>query len=223
MLPNLPSYVNIVFVCTLFLTVWFLWKATLSPSVLAIALIWIATTGLLAYKGFFENTSGFPPRLAIAVLPILLLIIIVLIKGKRFIDSLDMRMLTLLSIVRIPVELCLYWLFIYKYVPQLMTFTGRNFDIIAGITAPIIYFVCFKGNKVSNRGLLLTWNIISLLLLLNIVVNAILAAPFAIQQFAFDQPNIAILYVPFVWLPAIIVMAVLFSHLAMIQRLVKSN
>jgi len=46
--------------------------------------------------------------------------------------------------------------------------------------------------------------------------------PFA-QLFAFDQPNIAILYFPFVWLPSFIVMTVLFSHLISIRRLVKNK
>jgi hypothetical protein len=84
-------------------------------------------------------------------------------------------------------------------VPQLMTFAGRNFDIISGITAPVIYFVCFKGSNVTNKKLLLWWNVMALALLLNIVINALLSAPFPFQQFAFDQPNIAILYFPFVW------------------------
>jgi hypothetical protein len=54
---------------------------------------------------------------------------------------------------------------------------------------------------------------------LNIVVNAALSAPVPFQQFAFDQPNIAVLYFPFVWLPGFIVPLVLFAHLAAIQKL----
>ena len=41
----------------------------------------------------------------------------------------------------------------------------------------------------------------SLALLVNIVGNAILSAPFQFPQFAFDQPNHAVLYFPFIWLP----------------------
>jgi len=73
---------------------------------------------------------------------------------------------------------------------------------------------------VKNRRLLLVWNFICLCLLLNIVINAILAAPFPFQQFAFDQPNIAVLYFPFTWLPFFIVMIVLYSHLAAIRQLI---
>jgi len=132
-----------------------------------------------------------------------------------------LRKLTLLHIVRVPVEITLYWLATEKAVPELMTFAGRNFDIVSGITVPIIYVSCFNGSLVKNRGLLLTWNFICLGLLLNIVINAVLSAPFIFQQFAPDQPNIAVLYFPFVWLPSFIVMVVLLSHLVAIRRLLK--
>jgi hypothetical protein len=58
-------------------------------------------------------------------------------------------------------------------------------------------------------------------LLINIVVNAALSAPSVVQQFAFEQPNIAILYFPFNLLPAVIVPLVLFSHLAAIRQLLR--
>jgi hypothetical protein len=42
---------------------------------------------------------------------------------------------------------------------------------------------------------------------------------FPFQQFAFDQPNIAVLYFPFIWLPSCVVPLVLLSHLAAIRQL----
>ncbi|HVF96549.1 MAG TPA: hypothetical protein VM871_04480, partial [Flavisolibacter sp.] len=39
--------------------------------------------------------------------------------------------------------------------------------------------------------------------------------------FAFDQPNIAVLYFPFIWLPSFIVPVVLLSHLVCIRQLLK--
>jgi hypothetical protein len=163
-----------------------------------------------------------PPRIALMVVPPLFLIalLFVSVKGRRFIDGLDIKFLTLLHIVRIPVEVVLFWLFLGKLVPQLMTFEGRNFDIIAGITAPFIYYFGFI-KKLLHKNLLLGWNIICLALLINIVFNAALSAPSVVQQFAFDQPNIAILYFPFNLLPSVIVPLVLFSHLAAIRQLLR--
>jgi hypothetical protein len=124
--------------------------------------------------------------------------------------------------VRIPVEIILFWLFINRAVPELMTFEGRNFDILEGITAPFIAYFWLTKRK-GNRNLVLIWNLICLSLLINIVVNALLSAPSPIQKFAFDQPNIAILYFPFSWLPTFIVPLVLFGHLVSIRQLMKAN
>ena len=224
MLNTLPAYITAVFIATVLLTLGLFVKAIKNKAIVAIiSILWLALTGALAYNGFFKDDSGLPPHFIFAVLPPLITIILLLtIKTcRRFIDNIDLRTITLLHIVRIPVEMVLYWLYLNKAVPGLMTFSGRNFDILAGITAPVIYFICFKDHIAVNKRLLLIWNFISLLLLLNIVVNAILSLPFPFQQFAFDQPNIAILYFPFVWLPSFIVMTVLLSHLVAIRRLVK--
>jgi hypothetical protein len=99
-----------------------------------------------------------------------------------------------------------------------MTFEGRNFDILSGITAPIIAYWCFKSQKPKYKILLL-WNFICLGLLINIVINGLLSAPLPFQQFAFDQPNVALMYFPFVWLPCCVVPIVLISHLASIRKI----
>jgi len=223
MLPNLPAYISIVFILTVILTLFFLWKASSSKTAIIVALSWLAIQGVLSYKGFYLNTSGTPPRIALAVLPPLGLIILLLItqRGKKFIRRLDLRTLHLLHIVRIPTELCLYWLSLRKAVPELMTFAGNNFDIITGITVPILYVTCFKRRAVRSVNLLFGWNIIGLVMLGSIVVNGILSLPTEFQQLAFEQPNIAVLYFPFVWLPCFIVMVVFFSHLVMIKRLME--
>jgi hypothetical protein len=226
MLTGIPSYVTIIFIATVLLTLYLFIRATKKKViVLILCLAWLVVQGRIAYSGFYQNTQTLPPHFALAVAPMLLMIIILFAikKGRKFIDGFNLRTLTLLSIVRVPVELVLYLLFLHKAIPQLMTFAGRNFDILAGLTAPIVYFACFKNNSITNRRLLLVWNIVSLLLLLNIVINAVLSAPFRFQVFAFDQPNIAILYFPFVWLPSFIVVAVLFSHLTAIRRLTKNK
>ena len=99
-----------------------------------------------------------------------------------------------------------------------MTFEGRNPDIFSGLTAPFIYYFGYVKQKLS-RSILLFWNFLCLGLLANIVLNAIFAFPGPIQKYAFDQPNIAVMYFPFIWLPCCIVPLVLFSHLVTIRQL----
>ena len=226
MLTNLPDSLIVIFLLTVILTFLLFVNAVKDKATVAIvSVIWLAGTGILSFKGMFQDTSTIPPRLMLVVVPPILFIIILLTtkNGKRFTDRIDLKRLTLVHLVRLPVEFTLFMLYSHKLIPELMTFAGRNFDILSGITAPVIYFICFKNAQVRNRTLLLVWNFICLGLLLNIVINALLAAPFRFQQFAFDQPNIAVLYFPFTWLPAFIVMIVLYSHLAAIRQLIRYN
>ena len=179
----------------------------------------MAFQAVLALNHFYHETTV-PPRFPLQVMPPLLVILYFLAfpHGKRKIKQLDVDTLTLLHVIRIPVELVLYWLFLGGAVPELMTFAGRNFDILAGITAPLVYYFGYVKQKLGARVILL-WNVVALILLINIVVNALLSAPLPFQQFAFEQPNVAVLYFPFVWLPSVVVPIVLFAHLVCIGQL----
>ncbi|MEQ1553058.1 MAG: hypothetical protein ABL929_02700 [Ferruginibacter sp.] len=218
---DLPIYVYLVFGLTVFSAILLFYKATnFSKSFLTLIIVWIIFQTIISILGFYKIANTIPPRFGLLIIPPLILTIIRFNtkRGKQFIDNLNIKTLTLFHTLRIPVELVLYWLFIHKAVPELMTFEGRNFDIFSGVTAPLVYYFGFVRKSLS-RNILLLWNFICLALLFNIAFNAILSLPSAFQQFAFDQPNIAILHFPFVLLPSVLVPLVLFSHLASIRQL----
>lgn len=139
-------------------------------------------------------------------------------KGKAFIDSLDLKQLTLIHTIRISLEIMLFLLFTAKVVPEIMTFEGRNFDIVSGLTAPVVYYLVFV-KKSMNRTAMIAWNFIALGLALNIVITAILSARTPLQQFGFEQPNIIVEYFPFNWLPSVVVPLLLFSHFVTLRYL----
>lgn len=224
-MENLPTYISIVFGLTTLLTVGLFYRATHnSKTTLIILFLWLSLQAFIGLSNFYKVTDAIPPRFLILVLPPALFIIGLFItsKGKQFMDGLNIKRLTILHTIRIPVEIVLFWLFLNKAVPELMTFEGRNFDILAGLTAPIIFYFGFVKMKLNYR-IILIWNFISLGLLINIVVNAVLSAPSPFQQFAFGQANIALFHFPFVWLPSCVVPLVLFSHLVTIRQLIKNK
>ena len=224
-MEHLPAYISIVFGLTTLVTVGLFYKAAhYSKTTLLIIFTWLALQAVIGLSGFYTVTDTIPPRFMLLILPPVLLITLLFTtsKGKQFVDSLDTKSLTILHTIRIPVEIVLFWLFVHKTVPELMTFEGRNFDILSGLTAPFIYYFAFVRN-IFDRKIILTWNFICLGLLINIVANSIMSAPFPFQQFAFDQPNVAVLYFPFVWLPCCVVPLVLLSHLAAIRQLLKAS
>jgi hypothetical protein len=219
---SIPQHISVLFAITVCITLGLFFKsARNSKTVIAVLLSWLIIQGWLGLSGFYTITDSIPPRFLLLIGPPVLLILVLFStkSGKNFIHHLNPKLLTIMHVVRIPVELVLYALCIFKAVPELMTFEGRNFDILSGITAPIIYYWGYVKKQLSVN-VLLAWNIVCLVLLFNIVVNAVLSAPLPFQQFAFNQPNKAVLYFPFNWLPSVIVPLVLFSHLVLIKQLV---
>lgn len=236
MIDNLPTFIPLAFglttVATLLLFVWTIRNSNSEPTrkkatpIFIGLTIWLAIQMVLTLQNIYNSdTKAFPPKIMLTgILPTILIVILLFAtsKGRQFIDSLPLKNLTYLNIVRIPVEIILFWLFLNKVIPELMTFEGRNFDILAGISAPIVAYFGLTKTKLHRKTILL-WNFVSLGLLANIVVNALFSAPSPIQIFAFDQPNIAILNFPFSWLPTFIVPIVLLGHLVSIRQLLKHN
>ena len=234
MIAGLPIYISLVFVFTTLTALLIFHFAILNSDAenagstakvaLSILCFWLVIQAVIALNEFYaSDTGGFPPRFIFAILPPFSAILILFLtkRGRSFIDQLPLDNLTNISLVRIPVEIVLYWLFLHKAIPKLMTFEGKNFDILSGISAPFIAYYGFRTGKLTNK-VILYWNVFALLLLLNIVVIAFFSAPFAFQAFSFLQPNIAILHFPFVWLPCFLVPLIFFGHLVSIRQLLKS-
>ncbi len=221
-MEQVSTILQLIFITLTLLTVLQFYRAKKQSKIfLVIIFIWMLLQLLLGLTNFYANGFIMPPRFALLIAPPLIVMIIMFITaaGKKFIDSLNITQLTLLHAIRIPVEIILYFLFVAKTIPQIMTFEGRNFDILAGLTAPVIYYFGFVKNKIPNSFLVI-WNLICLALLLNIIIIAILSAATPFQQFGFNQPNIAIAHFPFNWLASVVVPIVLFSHLATLRQLI---
>lgn len=208
----LLSYGFLATTALCFLLAWRAWRY--ARPLLWLSLTWLMIQALLAQQAFYLETAAMPPRILLAIGPPLLLFVALFTtpRGRDWLASARQKDLLLVHVVRIPVELILFGLFKAGAIPELMTFAGRNFDILAGLTAPLVYYWAYVRQRMSAFWLRL-WHLVGLALLLNIVIHAILAAPLPFQQLAFDQPNVAVLYYPFIWLPAFVVPVVLLAHL----------
>lgn len=223
-MENLPLFIHILFGLTVLGTIAWFTIAAKSRGFLIFAISWTILQSILALSGVYQNTEALPPRIMLfGVFPALLLIAITFLsrKGKTWIDGIDLKTLTYFHSIRIPVEIVLALLFHQGVMSVYITYEGTNFDILSGISAPIVAYLAFRAG-VPNKKLLLGWNILGLLLLLNVVITAIFAIPSPFQKLAFDQPNIAVLHFPFNLLPTVIVPIVLFGHLVAIRRLTNS-
>lgn len=223
MIENLPHLISVVFALTTLLTILLFYRATQHSKTTWILLIsWICIQGVVALSGFYLIENTIPPRMALLAGPALIFIfgLFFTARGRVFLDSLNLKTLTALHTIRIAVELVLFWLYKNDAVPLVMTFAGKNFDVLSGISAPFALYFGFSG-QAPKKKFLIAWNIVCLLLLFNIVTTAVLSAPTSLQMLSFDQPAVAILYFPFVWLPCCVVPLVLLSHLASLRQLTR--
>ena len=224
MIEGLPNWINLLFLLTAGATILLFYYANGKRRGLLFMLIaWSVVQSFLALSGFYQLTDTFPPRYILVLFPATIFIMVGLMPGYRtgLLRDRNRVLSTFLHAVRVPVEIVLLFLFVYKMVPELMTFEGRNFDILAGLTAPVIGLLVLK--KRAGNGFLIAWNTASLCLVSFILVNGLLSAELPFQQFGFEQPNRAVNFFPFVLLPAVIVPIVLYTHLTDLILLLKER
>jgi hypothetical protein len=180
--------------------------------------MWLALTAVLAARGMLAF-GPMPPRvmLVVGVAVAITLALAFSHFGARLAFGTPMTLLVGYQAFRIPVEIFLDWGYREGMVPVQMTFEGRNFDVISGITAAIAALLARNG-KLTNR-LAMAWNILGLALLANIVGVAILSMPTPFRVFSDGIPNTFVTRLPYIWLPAFLVPAALFGHLLVFRRL----
>lgn len=227
MLSESPFFLVLFFLIAAAACLWLFYNALKTignKPALAIILAllgWTVLQSILGYLGCYRHYENVPPKLLLyGILPITTAIAVMLMYAptRKNLIKINIEALTWIHIIRIPVELCLFWLFLVKMIPQQMTFEGKNFDILSGLSVPFVIYYGIRKRRV-NRIFLLWWNIISLLSLLTIITIAVLSAPFPFQQLGTLQPNVAIFYFPFVLLPTLIAPIVLLAQLIGIIRL----
>lgn len=196
---------------------WIILKATNNKSLILFLLVWGLVIGITSYFGFFENTESLPPRIVFILIPVIIWVIYFFKKLKT--TEVNINWLLTVHLVRIPVEITLFYLFIQGLIPKAMTFEGWNLDILSGISALLLLIIVGIGGISKWQKLIYFWNFLGLTMLAIIVITAILSAPTPFQQLNFDQPNIAVLQFPYTFLPAVVVPLVVLSHLLLLDKL----
>lgn len=183
---------------------------------------WLAVTAGLAAAGWLARWNAAPPR--VAFLPVTILAtMLVLSRTRRFgtlLAALPRSWPIALQTFRVPVELLLWLLYLAGRIPERMTFAGWNFDVLVGLSAPLVAWMVSRG-RVPRAGIL-AWNVAGLALLANIVTIAVRSAPGPANAGWGGVPNTVIVEVPFVWLPAFLVPLAAFGHVVSLRQVVRS-
>lgn len=181
---------------------------------------WLALTATLADRGFFDDFYSLPPHMLLAIGPPLLVVL-----GLTFAGRLDALLAALprswpvgAQTFRIVVELVLWRLAVAGVAPEIMTFTGRNVDILVGLSAPLVAYFCFVRRAWPER-VAVWWNVAGIVILLNVVVHAQLSAPTRFRMFETDPPTTFIGDLPYIWLPAFLVPLAWLLHALSLRQL----
>jgi hypothetical protein len=98
----------------------------------------------------------------------------------------------------------------------MLTFHGANFDILIGISAPVVA-VLYARHAIDARAALI-WNAVGIVSLANVVVRNVLISP-AVHLISTEVPNAAIGSFPYSFIPTLIVPLALALHVLAIRSL----
>lgn len=186
--------------------------------------LWLLLQSCISITGFYLADTSSPRFLLIIGPPFLLIPILFWTSwGKHFLDQLDLDVLMWSNTIRIPLELCFFWLNQHGHFPTEMTFDGRNFGYLAGLTAPFIIWFTMPANTAVKRRALVAWNIVCIGLMINSIRVGILSSPNFAAKYGYEIPNSALGYFPFVWQPSYIVPYFFLAHLVVIRRMWKTS
>ena len=184
----------------------------------------LAYSALLALSGLLTRTDLKPAPMLLLFLPLFGLSVGFAFSGlgKRLAHATPLHWLVGLHAFRLPLELVMHVAAREHVMPEQMTFTGWNFDIVSGLSATALCL--FLQHAPQARAWALAFNVLGSCLLLAVVAIALASLPM-FHRFGAEPEklNTWVAYFPYVWLPAGLVSAALIGHLLLWRRLLQGH
>lgn len=175
------------------------------------AAAWMALSWFAADSGFFAQFDRRPPPIVLLMLAVLLVSSAIAFSplGTRLARGLPVAALVGFQSFRFPLELLMHRAATEGVMPEQMSYSGRNFDILTGLSAMVVAFALYRGAPLLIAAI---WNVAGALLLANILFVALASTP-VFAAFGPDRLNTWVAHPPFVWLPAVMVVLAIAGHL----------
>ena len=179
--------------------------------------VWIFYLIAIALSGILAD-FGLPPRVPLLIV-IPAIVGIIVITGRQSFAGVLKRTPrhwpVYLQSFRIVVELLIFGAFIEGIFPERATFKGLNFDILVGISAPVIAFL-YQHRKLSDKGLLI-WNVIAMVILSVTVYSFISTYYFSDYLQTTGNPDFVKL--PYLLLAGVLLPVAVFLHVFSLRQL----
>ena len=194
-------------------------KSRYRKMIIVIPVALVVLVAAWSLSGIMADFSKFPFNLMpVIAIPLITSIVVTFHRGfTEILGHIPPARLIRLQSFRFFVEVLLWMLFIDGMLPIQMSFEGRNFDILAGVTAPLIAWLVARQN--ISRSALIAWNLICLALLINIVTVAILSTPSPVRIFMNEPSNTVVTYFPISLLPGLLVPLAYTLHFFSLRQL----
>lgn len=137
--------------------------------------------------------------------------------GRQLASGLSLAALIGFQAFRLPLEMLMHHAQEVGVMPPQMSYSGLNFDILTGISALALGLVLAR--RELPLCILWIWNVMGILLLTNVLVIAVLSMPTPLRRFHNEPANTWIADAPYVWLPAVFVLAAIIGHIVITRRL----
>lgn len=161
--------------------------------------------GLPAFFGFLLASNGVPA--AVAVSPL-----------GRTLARAPLWALIGFQAFRLPLEGVLHVWGESGVIPMSMTWEGQNLDVITGVAAVVAAPVVAWGPERARRVAGWVFNVLGLVLLLNVMRVAVLSSPVPVRVFG-DPPLALAFHFPTVWIVPFCVGGALLGHLVTFRHL----
>jgi hypothetical protein len=178
---------------------------------------WLLLWGALAASGALARFDLRPPPMAAAFAAMLgsALALGFSPLGLALARALPLWVLVGFQGFRLPLELVMHEAARAGIMPEVMSYSGYNFDIASGATALAVAWALRRG---APQRIVLVWSVLGIVLLLAIITIAVLAMPM-IQAFGPDNLNTWVAELPFVYLPAVMVVSAVVGHVVILRKL----
>jgi hypothetical protein len=236
--PGIPFYLNVILILvTIFLFIFSVYvinrafimynveagKKNLYTGISAFIVIgWLITASIISFRGTLLDFASTPPKMMVIIVPPVLAASYLCssVRVNNLLKVTPASWLIYMQSFRILIEIILWQLYRIGIIPVQMSFEGYNYDILTGLSAPLIAYYFFTEKK-WPKIVPLMWNYAGLLLILNIAFVAFVSTPTPFRQFFNEPANTLPAFFPFVWLPAFIVPLAVTVHILSIKQIMR--
>ena len=185
-----------------------------------VAVVWLASWAGLALAGVLERFDLRPPPFAFLVALTLAggLWLGLSKLGGQVARAVPLWALVLAQGFRLPLELVMHQAALEHVMPNALSYSGYNFDIVTGASAFVVAFALRRGASPLLGWL---WCCYGSLCLVAIAFIAVLSSPL-IAAWGPDQVNTWVTHFPFVWLPTVLVSCAVAGHAIVFRKLAQT-